>query len=81
VTALERRLVRLEAEAGIGADLPVIFVSFVSPDGADPPATTATVNGCVWHRAPDETKEAFLDRVKAEARAIRPGGVVVGFLA
>lgn len=81
MTALERRLVRLEAGAGIGADLPTIFVRFVNPDGADPPAATATVNGHVWHRASEETEEAFRERVGSEARLRRPGGVVVGFLA
>jgi hypothetical protein len=57
---LERRLVRLEAGAGIGVEFPVIFVSFGRP--ANPPAASATVNGHVWHRAPDEAEEAFLQR-------------------
>jgi hypothetical protein len=46
----------------------------------DPPTVSATVNGRVWHRAPGELEEAFLERVSAEARCIRPG-VVLGFLA
>jgi hypothetical protein len=71
IGTLERRLARLEAGAGIGADLPVIFVSFASPDGTDPPANGATVNGCAFSR----------ERVEAEAKPIPPGGVVVGFLA
>ena len=37
---LGRRLTRLETEAVIGVDLPVIFVSFVGRDGTDPPATS-----------------------------------------
>jgi hypothetical protein len=40
-----------QVAAGIGLDLPVIFVSFASPDGTDPLTTKATINGCVWHRA------------------------------
>jgi hypothetical protein len=55
---LERRLVRLEAGAGIGVDFPVIFVSFGRP------AATATVDGHTWHRASDEAEEAFLERVE-----------------
>jgi hypothetical protein len=36
VTGLDRRLTRLEAAAGIGLDLPVIFVAFASADATDP---------------------------------------------
>jgi len=75
------RTARLEAGAGIGLDLPTIFVRFVNPDGTEPPAATATVNGHVSHRAPGEAVEAFRERVGGEAKLRRPGGVVVGFLA
>jgi hypothetical protein len=81
MTGLDRRLAQLEAGAGIGSNLPVIFVSFVSADGTDPPATRATVNRCVGHRAPGETRETFLERVGTKAKPMQPGGVVVGFLA
>jgi hypothetical protein len=77
---LERRLARLEASSGIGVRLPVIFVSFRRPGSADPPVATATVNGRVWHREPEEPKEAFLGRVAAEARPMRPDCGVVAFL-
>jgi hypothetical protein len=76
----ERRLTRLEAEAGIGKDLPTIFVTFASPDGTDPPASIATGNGCIWHREPGEATDAFLERVGGEARPMQPGCVVVVFL-
>jgi hypothetical protein len=80
MTGLERRLARLETVAGVTAEIAVLFVGFGGPDGADPPATKATVNGVAWHRADDETKETFLARVKAEARPLRPGCGIVGFL-
>lgn len=66
---LERRLERLEAVAVavVGIQMPAIFVSFVSPDGAETSAVTATVDGRVWHREPDELEEAFCKRVRVEA--------------
>ncbi len=80
MTGLERRLARLEAVAGVTADMPVMFVRFASPDGADTPVTKATVNGVAWHQADGETEETFLARVKAEARPFQPGCGIVGFL-
>ena len=37
MTGLERRLARLEADAGTGIDLPVIFVCFTRPDRTESP--------------------------------------------
>jgi hypothetical protein len=56
----------------------VIFISLV-PAERDLPAT-ATVGGRVWHREPDEPTDAFMGRVAAEARPMRPGGGVIAFL-
>lgn len=80
MTGLGRRLIRLEAAVGVPSEIPVLFVGFVGPNGADTPVIKATVNGITWRRADDETKETFLARVKAEARPIRPGSGMVGFL-
>jgi hypothetical protein len=77
---LGRRLARLEAAAGVGLVLPVIFVSFVAPDGTEPPATTATVNGKVWHRKAGEADDAFRSRVAVEARPARPDCGAVAIL-
>jgi len=79
MSGLERRLSKLEGAAGIGLDAVTIFVSFLPP--LDPPAMTATIGDRVWRRGPGEVEAEFLSRVGAEARHIRPGGVVVGFLA
>lgn len=81
MTGLERRLVRLEVGAGTSSGWPVIFVKFVHADVTRPPAETATVNGCVWHRAEGEAEAVFFARVRGEAKPIRPGCGVVGFLA
>lgn len=78
---LTRRLAHLEAASGVTTDRPVIFVSFVHPDRSEPPTETATVNGCVWQRAEGEAEAAFLARVRGEAKPIRPGCGLVGFLA
>lgn len=79
MTKLERRLARLEAVVGVKAELPVFLVTFVSPNRAEPLVAEATVNGCVWHRAGGEPEDAFLARVKAEAKPFRPGCGTVGF--
>jgi hypothetical protein len=79
MTGIERRLTKLEAASVHTARMPVIFVSFQGPGEPALPAT-ATVDGRVWHREPDEPKEAFLDRVAAEARPARPGCAVLVFL-
>jgi hypothetical protein len=77
---LGRRLARLETAAGVGLVLPVIFVTFVAPDGTEPPCDTATVNGKVWHREVGEADDAFRSRVAVEARPARPGWGVMVFL-
>lgn len=80
MTALERRLARMEARAGIGTAWPVIFVGFVNPDGTHPPIASVTVRDRVWRREPGEAGEAFRERVGAEARLVQPNDVIVGFL-
>lgn len=80
ISTLARRLARLEGAVVNTADLPVLFVVFCSPVGTTPPADKATVNGCVWHRADGERREAFLTRVRAEAKPIQPGCGILGFL-
>lgn len=80
MTALERRLFRLEAGASIGSRLPVIFVSFADPESAESSIMTATINGHTWHRDPDEPRQAFLGRVAAAARMKWAGDGLVGFL-
>ena len=75
MSGIERRLTKLEAASGHTAQTMVVFISLVP--GPDLPAT-ATVDGRVWHREPDEPEEAFLARVAAEAGPARPGnGAVV----
>jgi hypothetical protein len=71
---IERRLAKLEAASALTVRMPVIFISLV-PAERDLPAT-ATVGGRVWHREPDEPTDAFMGRVAAEARSIRPGAVL-----
>jgi hypothetical protein len=75
---IERRLARLEARSGIGMRLLVVFVIWEPRERALP--ATATVAGRVWHREPDEPTDAFMGRVAAEARPMRPGGAVLAFL-
>lgn len=77
---LERRLARLEAAPGVVAEMPMIFVSFLSPCGTETPVATATVDGRVWHREPGEAEQAFCDRVGAEVRGARPGCLTLAFL-
>jgi hypothetical protein len=77
MTGLERRLSKLEAVSLLSARVPVLFVSFQGPGEPDVPAT-ATVDGRVWHRGPDESPDAFQSRVTVEARPTRRGcGVLV----
>jgi hypothetical protein len=79
MSGIERRLVKLEAASVLTVQTLVVFVSFVPSERALP--ATATVDGRVWHREPDELEEAFLARVAAEARLARSGcGAVVAFL-
>ena len=78
MSGIARRLTKLEATSALTEQTMVVFVSFVpGPDLHD----TATVDGRVWHRAPDELEEAFLAHVGAEARLARQGNrVLVAFL-
>jgi hypothetical protein len=78
MSGIERRLTKLEAASGHTAPTVVVFVSFLpGPDLHD----TATVDGRVWHREPDELEEAFQSRVAREARLARPADkVLVAFL-
>ena len=80
MTRLERRLGRLENASGVMGKWPVVFVRFVDADGSDSRAEMVTVNDCVWHRAEGEAEAVFLDRVPGEAKPIRPGCGVVGFI-
>ena len=76
IGSLDRRLARLEAASGVDTNFPVIFVSFQGTDGCEP--QKATLDGRVWHRALDETGEAFQARVAFEAGSPdQPWGVVV----
>jgi hypothetical protein len=78
MSGIARRLTKLEAASGHTAQTVVVFVSFMpGPDLHD----TATVDGRVWHREPDELEKAFHSRVAAEARLARQGSLVlVAFL-
>ena len=79
MNGIERRLTKLEAASGHTAQTLVVFITLV-PTERDSPVT-ATVDGSVWHREPDEPEEAFLARVVTEARLARPGNkVLVAFL-
>ena len=75
MSGTERRLTKLEAASGLTARMPVIFITLVPVERDSP--VTATVDGSVWHREPDESEEAFLGRVVTEARAARPGNRVL----
>ena len=71
MNGIEKRLTKLEAASGHTAQTVVVFVSFVpGPDLHD----TATVDGRVWHREPDELAKAFQSRVKPTAH---PRGIAV----
>jgi hypothetical protein len=80
MSGIARRLTKLEAASGHTAQTVVVFVSFVpGPDLHD----TATVDGRVWHREPNDLEEAFQSRVAAEARRARArqgNWVLVAFL-
>ena len=75
---IERRLAKLEAASAHTVRMPVVFICLVPAERAMP--ATATVGGRVWHREPDEPTDAFMGRVAAEARPMRPGGGVIAFL-
>jgi hypothetical protein len=67
---LQRRLARLEAKSGIGADPPpLIILRVVKPNGqfgGEPcEADRAEADGQVWRREPGETSQDFEDRVIA----------------
>jgi hypothetical protein len=79
MSGIERRLTKLEAASGHTAHMPVFFITLV-PVERDLPVT-ATVDGSVWHREPDEPEEAFVARVGREARLAWQGNrVLVAFL-
>ena len=75
MNGIEKRLSKLEAASGHTARMPVIFITLVPLERELP--VTATVDGRVWHREPDEPEEAFLGCVVTEARAARPGNKVL----
>ena len=60
--------------------LPVIFVSFVEPDGTEPPCEKGTVNGKGWRRQKGEAEKAFLKRVAAEVQTRRTDCMALAFL-
>ena len=63
------------------AELPVVLVTFVSPDRTEPPIAKATVNGCVWHRATGEAEDAFRRHVASGLEGVAGGsGAKVVFL-
>ena len=78
--ALEKRLEALEARQG--ASDPVLIIRIVTLGGdkeAEP--ATADVGGRQLVRADDETGEAFLQRVEAEAKlAVKAGCVSVALV-
>jgi hypothetical protein len=67
---IERRLAKLEAASALTVRMPVVFICLVPSERALP--ATATAHGRVWHREPDEPMDAFMGRVAAEARPMRP---------
>jgi hypothetical protein len=75
---IERRLAKLETASAHTVRMPVIFICLQPSERAMP--ATATVGDRMWHREPDEPTDAFMGRVAAEARPMRPGGGVIAFL-
>jgi hypothetical protein len=67
---LERRLARVETATGVNVVFKVIYVSFVGCDTDRAALRSATIGGRVWPRAEGEAKDAFLDRVNAEADGV-----------
>lgn len=51
----------------------VIQIWIVSPACPDAPRVRARFRDQEFHRAPEESEDAFLDRVKNEARSLAPG--------
>src|SRR5262249_23609452 len=79
---MQRRLTRLEAGAGVGADKPdVLAVRFVGAEGKFGgeicPADRAEAGECVWHRQPHEAQKKFQRRVTAELRKKQPNRFAV----
>jgi len=67
---LQRRLTRLEAQAGMNAEPPpLVIVSYVEPNGqfggAPCESDRAEANGHAWRREPGETSQDFESRVIA----------------
>ncbi len=79
MNGIEKRLTKLEAASGHTAQTVVVFVSFVpGPDLHD----TATVDGRVWRREPDEVEEQVTlqdETVVIDRRPVTGGQPVAEF--
>ena len=75
LTAITRRVDRL---TGPTSYPPAIVVQFVRPGTEpQPPITTATYRDVRYTREPDESEQAFLDRIEAQHPPTREGFTVI----
>ena len=74
LTAISRRVDRLTGPASLP---PTIVVQFVRPGAEQSPITTATCRDVRYTRKPDETEQAFLDRIEAQHPPTREGFTVI----
>jgi hypothetical protein len=77
---LQSRLEALEQRVGVNAGPHVIIsMEFVDPNGEIPDSHSADGGGKVWHILPDETQDAFRERVATELPKTRVGPSYVIF--
>ena len=74
LTAITRRVDRL---TGPTSHTPAIVVQFVRPGLEQPPITTATCRDVRYTREPDESEQAFLDRIEVQNPPTREGFTVI----
>ena len=66
---IQRRIEKLEKDAGSEQDRITVIIRFMVAPGIECPANTARFNDTVLKRAPDETEDEFIERVKDIAGA------------
>lgn len=75
LSAIAKRIDRL---TGPTSHPPVIVVQFVRPGvEPQPPITTATCRDVRYSREPDESEQAFFDRIEAQHPPTRQGLTVI----
>lgn len=72
--SIHKRIETLEAADGAGVDFILIVGLRVTPDGTAGEANQVKLLGQQFHREPAESEAAFMERLRAFARANRQPG-------